>query len=257
MILESDIKAIVLNHLRSKGVLSANSIIMSELTLDNHYRRIDLAVYEESRFIGIEIKSEADSLYRLQGQIESYDKFFDKVIVVVAPKHTQCVIEKLPKHIAVWEVSPTKVIVKQRGRIALVNDKENLGKLLLKSDLDKVIKALKIKNSNIALCLEKLSIKELRKIVRESIYARFSESSYYFWKKTKNKNITPTDISLLSRFQLSRDMFNSSRTSSNLFWENWSKSTFEDDLQNHISKHYRIPKNFGKVPQEITELLEA
>lgn len=257
MLLEPDIKAIVLNHLRNKGVISVNSTIINEFTLHNDDRRVDLAVYEKDRFFAIEIKSEADSLYRLKGQVDRYDELFDKVIVVSAPKHTQTILETLPTRIAVWEVSASKITIKRRGRISVVTNKESLSKLLLKNDWDKLVRALNQRAEGEVLLPDSLSIKELRVMVRSSIRSRFSNSSSHFWEVTNRRIINPEDLPLLSRFLIERGILKSNRQSRELFWEKWSKSTFEDDLQTYHSRTYQVPSNFGKVPEEILELLEA
>lgn len=253
MLFESDIKAKVLNHLINKGAIDASSIIISEFTLHNSDRRVDLAVYHKDKLIGIEIKSEADSLYRLEGQISSYEMLFDKVIVVVASKHTSNVLDILSESVAVWEVSSSNIKVKRKGKTKLVNDKNNLRKLLLKSDWVKLEKSL----NKVSLLPESLSIKTLRKAVKTSLTNRFSESSEYFRKLTSNREISPEDLSLLSRYLISREIYQSRKESSVEFWENWSKTSIEDDLRTYHCSAYRIPTDFGKVPKEIKDLLEA
>lgn len=253
MLFESDIKAKVLNHLINKGAIDASSIIINEFTLHNSDRRVDLAVYQKDKLIGIEIKSEADSLYRLEGQISSYEMLFDKVIVVVAPKHTKNVVDILSESVAVWEISSSNIKVKRKGKTKLVKDKANLRKLLLKSDWVKLERSF----NKTPLFPESLSIKTLRKAIKTSITQRFSESSEHFWKLTSNRKVSPEDLPLLSRYVISREIYQSRKESSMEFWENWSKTTIEDDLRTYHYSAYRIPKDFGKVPEEIKNLLEA
>ncbi|MBA4079613.1 MAG: hypothetical protein C0508_31600, partial [Cyanobacteria bacterium PR.023] len=70
--LEPEMKASVLNHLRGQGKISHDSVVINELTLNGYKRRVDVAFVTANRFYAVEIKSAADSLYRLQGQVEKY-----------------------------------------------------------------------------------------------------------------------------------------------------------------------------------------
>ncbi len=48
----------------------------------------------------VEVKSEADSLSRLDGQVRAYLDCFDKVIVVSASKHVSHVLQMVPREVA-------------------------------------------------------------------------------------------------------------------------------------------------------------
>ena len=104
-ILEIDIKAIILEYLIAKSRLNENHSIISEFAVDRNSRRADLVIADDRRLTGFEIKSEADSLCRLTGQTEKYLDYFDKVIVVAAPKHISNIVKTTPKNVAIWEVS--------------------------------------------------------------------------------------------------------------------------------------------------------
>ena len=55
---------------------------------------------------GIEIKSDADTYARLEKQVENYDMFFDRNIVVVGTKHAAHISEHVPEHWGIITVEP-------------------------------------------------------------------------------------------------------------------------------------------------------
>lgn len=58
--------------------------------------RADVMIIEDNRLCGIEIKSDADTYVRLEGQIADYDRYFDENYVVVGSTHATHVGEHLP-----------------------------------------------------------------------------------------------------------------------------------------------------------------
>lgn len=113
-LLEADIKALTLNYLRDKNIIDGNSIIMNELTIGDFSRRVDLAIFNKGKLIAFEIKSEADSLFRLNGQLDKYLEYFDKVIVVSDTKFVPSLLESLPNKIGLWEVEKSKIKIKKK-----------------------------------------------------------------------------------------------------------------------------------------------
>lgn len=58
--------------------------------------RADVIMVTPDSFVGIEIKSDADTYTRLAGQIEDYDRYFDMNIIVVGTRHAMHVEEHVP-----------------------------------------------------------------------------------------------------------------------------------------------------------------
>jgi len=71
-LLEPQIKALIINYLRSKNKLNQDTTVINEFTVDGYSRRVDLLVADKKHFIAFEVKSEADSLTRLEGQTQKY-----------------------------------------------------------------------------------------------------------------------------------------------------------------------------------------
>ncbi len=58
--------------------------------------RADIVMIMEDAFVGIEIKSDADTYTRLETQVKDYDAFFDYNIIAVGTKHAEHVSEHVP-----------------------------------------------------------------------------------------------------------------------------------------------------------------
>lgn len=69
-----------------------------------------------------EIKSELDNLNRLEGQLHSYRKIFNKVYVVTSSIHRQQVLEVAPLDVGVLEVTPRMSLRKVRDAIVGQSD---------------------------------------------------------------------------------------------------------------------------------------
>lgn len=60
--------------------------------------RADVYMVITGALVGIEIKSDADTYTRLDGQIKDYDKYFDYNMVVVGSSHANHIEEHVPEH---------------------------------------------------------------------------------------------------------------------------------------------------------------
>ena len=60
--------------------------------------RADAVMITEGAIFGIEIKSDADTYARLSRQVEDYDRYYDKNIVVVGGSHALHIREHVPEH---------------------------------------------------------------------------------------------------------------------------------------------------------------
>ncbi len=73
-----------------------NTIVIDELGLNHGKSRADIAVVN-GLMIGYEIKSDNDSLYRLEEQIKSYNAIFDKVNIIVGFRHFRNIHKYVPR----------------------------------------------------------------------------------------------------------------------------------------------------------------
>ncbi len=78
---------------------------------------------------GIEIKSDADTYTRLEKQVEYYDQYFDKNMVVVGTSHAMHITEHVPEHWGIITVEadedgkPDFYVMREAGANPNVKDK--------------------------------------------------------------------------------------------------------------------------------------
>lgn len=78
-------------------------LVIHELGLAHAKRRIDIAVID-GEFRGYEIKSEKDSLNRLDGQLQIFTRALHRLTLVVATKHLNSILGTIPAWCGVTEV---------------------------------------------------------------------------------------------------------------------------------------------------------
>ena len=82
-----------------------NVAIIEELGICRGQVRVDLAVVN-GRLDGYEIKSDRDSLRRLEGQVDVYSKVLDRATLVVGDRHLAEAVGSLPTWWGVLRVDP-------------------------------------------------------------------------------------------------------------------------------------------------------
>ena len=166
-------------YLERKGVR-----IVDELGLMHGACRADIAVVN-GQLVGYEIKSEEDSLLRLDRQIEAYDAIFDMVTLIVCEKHRLRATERLPKHWGIMvSLQEKKGGVKfRRQRSAKYNphvDPLSLARLLWKCEAVEVLTKLGEKRGTFqnpravlySKLVERLTLPQLKRIVRAYLKKR-------------------------------------------------------------------------------------
>ncbi len=93
---------VVKYHFAKKHVHEANSILVFELNVGTS--RLDMARINGCSY-AYEIKTELDSLARLDSQIRDYEKAFEYTYAIVHSRHTANAIEILPTHCGVIQIS--------------------------------------------------------------------------------------------------------------------------------------------------------
>lgn len=88
---------------------------------------------------GFEIKSDADNYTRLQYQVNSYDKFFDKNYIVVSSKHEKSVPNKVPDHWGIMSIKNDSIeIIKKAKKSPNVSRYQQLS-VLWKVELNNIL----------------------------------------------------------------------------------------------------------------------
>ena len=210
MLGEKEIKYLLLNHFIQTDFIDYSSLVLSEMNLSAKSRRIDLAVIKNRRLIGIEIKSEKDSLDRLPGQVEEYRKYFDKVVLVVASKFVSSVLSLCKDDVAVWEATKFGVKCIRRGRINNSVKKENYFDLMTRREICVIAKILNVEyrdvpiydlKQSVVMNLTHISKSRIKGIMLEGVEKRFGlASSRFLAKVIPQGHVSLSDVRLLSPY---------------------------------------------------------
>jgi len=211
---EQDVKIALIDWLYKKGMLS-DATIINEMVVANWSRRADLAIANGS-LQAFEIKSDFDSLKRLDGQLKIFNSSFEKVTIVCAPKFTCEVSKRVSSDVGVVEFqsidSGVRFKVIQKGRIcSRLNKFVYLG-FLLKSEIKDLLNQYEIAFSNelhrdyLEFLASKLALNKIREFVITSIKNRYHTTSNEFLSRLHgDQKISTSDLSLLSKAKRKND----------------------------------------------------
>ena len=203
-LLEPQIKAQILEYLKEKSLIRDNDGIISEFTVDQYARRADLVIIRDHDSTAFEVKSDSDSLTRLQAQTEKYLQFFDKVILVTTKKHYKKAQEILPTNVGIWLVSENDVKVMRKGIKKKIKDKEKLLKMMKVRELQNLARKQKYagdikRKSEIISHLLKISSDCLRAELFNYIRKRYKLISQKFWMNSSEMKVSVQAVENLKR----------------------------------------------------------
>lgn len=93
---DAEIRSILRSQLLKKHASKSRTVFIEELGLCRGQVRVDLSVVN-GLLHGYEIKSDRDSLRRLNAQIELYGKVFDRATIVVGERHLAETLDSVPE----------------------------------------------------------------------------------------------------------------------------------------------------------------
>lgn len=258
-LLEPEIKAKVISHLIKQGSVDDGTLLLNEYSIDRHARRVDLLAISQNTSIAFEIKSEADRLNRIEGQIEKYLNFFDKLVIVAAPKHINGIVKVSPRNVAIWKIDSEGISIIQTGQLKRINDKHNLQTLMSAKDLNvlanQVSKSTGYKSRILSKSiLENVSLETLREACFSSITSKYTKPNLSFWKKVKeSQSVSREDIALLSLYQAQRHALKLKNASKLQVLEKLLKNSITVSSLHETSKNRVLPV-LGQVPIDIKSL---
>lgn len=189
---ERELKAFCLMKLWASRRINSSSVIASEFPLANSSGRIDLAILTTAGFTGIEIKSERDSLRRLDKQVEAFSRYFDRLIVLLAGRHAEIAI-KPPENVELWKfvddrlvrLPPQSINVQSESLVRLLPKRK---RLILETHPTEARK----------IAARKAFLQEFRR--------RYQETSSAFWKLAEeDRAINVRTLDLLSPHRAFRE----------------------------------------------------
>jgi hypothetical protein len=210
MLNETDIKAALIDKLIERGMLH-DAVLINEMVVANWSRRADIAVVN-GKLYAFEIKSDFDSLQRLDGQVSAYLDRFDKVTVVTTRKFTNLISEQMPPDVEIWEAisdgEDVSFRVARRGKTKEITCKRTLCGFLLKSEIISFLRQSNAPPNLQELSREDLislakarSLKELRSYVLACLKVRY-EQTFKTFMRDKGKKTLPENLSSLSKSKL-------------------------------------------------------
>jgi len=200
---EAELKAMVLNHLRLQRRISRSAVIANEFAIARASVRSDLAILARE-FIGIEIKSENDTLRRLVPQIRAYLTFFDSVMLFVASKHVNSIELSELSGVEVWEISQDAQVKLVQDTRAATSKKASLLSLLTQAERQKFyVRGPEIRDLGEHRSSTRLQDENAfeRSAFENAFSARFGATSRRFWESVGRRKINAADLTQLSRYR--------------------------------------------------------
>lgn len=197
---ENTIKAAVLTRIRRENRGRRLPIVTSEFSLNGTGIRADLAVLDGC-FYGVEIKSAADTLKRLPSQMEGYARYFDRTILVVAPKHLRGL-----RGIDLYGAEVWRQEILTDWQLHAPGEQRQISghwlqHLLTAEEERRVNRAI----DNQRMQAPGIDVDQARRTEFERAFsARYGATSSNFWKAVQGRRITADDLKLLSRFHADR-----------------------------------------------------
>ena len=105
-LLANDIKKLFTIFLQNKFPVEG---LGYEIMYGTSRRVVDMLAIIRGRTYAIEIKSSADNIKRLSGQIEEYQKVFDYIIVVASKKHCEEIKAQVDKNIGLYAIEGSQI----------------------------------------------------------------------------------------------------------------------------------------------------
>jgi hypothetical protein len=214
---EIAIKAAALTRIRKQARGRPLPIVTSEFSLSGTGIRADLAVLDDC-FYGIEIKSESDTLKRLPNQMEGYSRYFDRIELVVAPKHLRG-LKDINLHGAVvwrlevlsdWQLYAPGVERRISGQWLL--------HLLTAEDERRAMRTIEQQRAELSAAeLDSFRRTEFERAFRR----RYFDTSAAFWKAVHGRRICSNDLRLLSRFYADREQQRQADEQRTASWSQW------------------------------------
>lgn len=210
MLRESAIKAGLIDWFFQKNLLNDDAVLINELPVDDFSRRADIVI-ANGKLLAFEIKSDYDNLERLEGQIETYLDYFDKVTLVCAAKFTSTALRKLPREVEILEYKESddklNFVSRNRGRQKLVTSNEKFLSFVDKRSLIRGLRRKKIAcnesfhREQLYEVSQRLNKSTMRLISLDYLKNKYARTYNRFL--LERKDITQTsDLKLLSKRKL-------------------------------------------------------
>lgn len=110
-LLANDIKKIFATFLQNRYPVER---LGYEMMYGTSRKVVDMLAIIRGKTYAIEIKSAADNIRRLSGQIEEYQKVFDYIIIVASKNHCDEIISQVNENVGLYAIDGTRFILLKR-----------------------------------------------------------------------------------------------------------------------------------------------
>lgn len=183
---DSDIRKELHVRISKDYDINSDTLILDELGILNGAYRVDVAVIN-GILHGYEIKSDLDTLERLPAQEKAYSRVFDKTTLIVGESHLHQAKEIIPewwgiKVVTAKKDQSIKIKTIRKDKVNKHIDPLSLVKLLWKTEVVNILSSKGYSSNSLRypkarlyeILIKELNIKELKKIVRETLKHRTS-----------------------------------------------------------------------------------
>ena len=173
---EKKIKSILIDYLLEKK--SSDNIICSEVPFLGGRRWVDILELRHNSFIAYEIKSDLDSLNRLNDQIRDYISTFNEVYIVLSNKFKDK-YKILPKNIGYFwiDYQKSKIIERRKAQSKTKLNKKNLSYFLWEKDILSQLKKTRKNKVHIRNIFTKIkTTKEIHKAALSALKNRYKNN---------------------------------------------------------------------------------
>lgn len=177
-IAEARLKAAVIDRLMSSSHVNDDAVLISEMTVANWSRRADLVLANGSLW-AFEIKSEADSLSRLPGQLQTFRSHFEKLTLVVASRFENKVLNSLPEGAGLWVAeSDGKLVERIRPKLVALSAEASIS-LMTADELRRLVgsrvleAAANLRRPALVELASSLEVTDLAVAARKAVKARY------------------------------------------------------------------------------------
>lgn len=184
-------------------------IIGHEVMYGSCGKLADLVLLSNGNTYAIEVKSDSDSLSRIDGQIAEYQKQFNYVIVVCGEKHKKKLQQQLPKGVGLYQVqsdSSVKVVLRPRKNPHLDKDE-----MLFSVRISYLAKQADFPTAHIgADTIRHIFTKKSTSFVQEMLYEYWREKmapAFECFLSGRGNQTIPSDLSNFSTYRVLRPIF--------------------------------------------------
>lgn len=157
----------------------ALSFVVEEMQYADGRRRADLVLHDGC-LRAVEIKSDVDSLSKLDGQIQDYLKIFERVSCLTTEKHLSNVLSIVPPQVGIFCFKNNRVMRVRSAKKNPYLDKYHMLTLIPSKEIDKHMRVKRLKYSNLLAhekrfaLAEKSSLFEIKSIIYDYLNKRYS-----------------------------------------------------------------------------------